>query len=1042
MASLVLGAVGGYFFGPIGWMVGSAIGTLLDPGKGSEGPRLTDKHLTGSSYGEPIPIVYGQMRLAGQVIWTTPLVEHKHKSGGKGGPSVTTYTYTASFDVLICESNGNAVVIGVEKVWADGNLIYDLTPGSAVDNSKIPVTFYYGASSQLADPTEEAIEGAGNVPAYRGMCRAVFADWDLGTFGNRIPQLTFQVFTSSGAIPWRVSTFDAWAGIPAYSIRASFANGIIYSAGNDSPYPTYYQSKYAIDGVQIGTTTAFSSPGMQDVQVYPSNKGVQLYYVAGGGTQNFWYTPDLDTGALIQGEGVNPQPTLTGRGMVASGEFIYGIGSDGTFSTIVQISYPNGVPGQPTGLTYALDALYTADYPHLGTSDTGHIYCIVNQAGPTAKMWQLDPGLNLIHFWTTGDCAGTQLPTGYGYLLNFHVYKGMVCFNSRVGPHNYDKLVQIDPVSFALSDTGVALDRGGAHATINLNGGLMLDGTGAFSLDPPPGGVPLSSIVSDISQRSGLASTQFDVSQLTDIVPGYVITRQSSGVDNISQLRQAYFFDAVESSASVRFVKRGAASAVTIVDNDLAAQAGTDGDPPPLITVKRTQEVDLPATLYVNYLNAGASYQQGSQYARRLVTNSAADARIDLSIALPDDDARTIASKNLFTAWMERNTFTFNTSRKHAKYEPTDVAVVHGYQLRITDKRATTANVIEFDGVSTSSGPFLLGSVGIPGSGYVPPFAPTVVYSYMTLLDIPLVLDTDYANGYYAALAPQSAEGGWSSASVFKSVDGGTAYTEVASLGVAGTIGTCTTILDNFTGGNLFDEGNSVTVVILGGSAALASATEDAVLNGANLCAIGTDATGWEIVQFKNATLIAAQTYVLTGLLRGRKGSEPYISTHAIRDQFTMLGTTVNINGPFSELSTPLKFKGLTAGQTLAEVNPVTFGNDGVALKPYAPVQLGGGRNAAVDITINWTRRTRIGGAWLPYIDVPLGETIEGYQVKIYSDVTYATVKSTWNITGVASLNYTAAAQVVDFGLSQSTLYFSVAQLGSYGYGTPARGVI
>ena len=39
----------------------------------------------------------------------------------------------------------------------------------------------------------DAVEGAGHVPAYRGTAYVVIEDLDLGGFGNRIPQLTFEV---------------------------------------------------------------------------------------------------------------------------------------------------------------------------------------------------------------------------------------------------------------------------------------------------------------------------------------------------------------------------------------------------------------------------------------------------------------------------------------------------------------------------------------------------------------------------------------------------------------------------------------------------------------------------------------------------------------------------------------------------------------------------------------------------------------------------------------------------------------------------------
>ena len=91
------------------------IGNALFPGKGQDGPRMTDLHVHNSSYGVMIPIVYGTIRIAGNVIWATDWVEHEQHTGGKGGPESTSYTYTISYAVAICEGE----IAGVLRIWAD-----------------------------------------------------------------------------------------------------------------------------------------------------------------------------------------------------------------------------------------------------------------------------------------------------------------------------------------------------------------------------------------------------------------------------------------------------------------------------------------------------------------------------------------------------------------------------------------------------------------------------------------------------------------------------------------------------------------------------------------------------------------------------------------------------------------------------------------------------------------------------------------------------------------------------------------------------------
>src|SRR5690348_13145541 len=110
MASLALGVAGaalGSAFGPlgasIGWSIGAAVGNALFPEK-VQGPRLDDLKLHNSSYGQVTPWLWGTMRVPGNIIDEQPeLTERSQTSGGKGGPEVTNYTYSASFAVRICK---------------------------------------------------------------------------------------------------------------------------------------------------------------------------------------------------------------------------------------------------------------------------------------------------------------------------------------------------------------------------------------------------------------------------------------------------------------------------------------------------------------------------------------------------------------------------------------------------------------------------------------------------------------------------------------------------------------------------------------------------------------------------------------------------------------------------------------------------------------------------------------------------------------------------------------------------------------------------
>ncbi len=66
-----LGAIGGALGRAAGAYLGGAIDRqLFGTTRRSEGARLTDLHVQGSTEGASLPAVFGRVRIAGQVIWT------------------------------------------------------------------------------------------------------------------------------------------------------------------------------------------------------------------------------------------------------------------------------------------------------------------------------------------------------------------------------------------------------------------------------------------------------------------------------------------------------------------------------------------------------------------------------------------------------------------------------------------------------------------------------------------------------------------------------------------------------------------------------------------------------------------------------------------------------------------------------------------------------------------------------------------------------------------------------------------------------------
>jgi hypothetical protein len=198
MATLVLTVVGTAIGGPLGGAIGAFVGRQVDSmifgGGTRDGPRLTELNVTTSSYGMPVPRHFGTMRAPGQIIWATDLVEHRDKQGGgKGKPSVTTYSYSASFAVAL----SSRPIGGIGRIWADGKLLRGAAADLKVGGQ---MRIHTGAGDQPVDPLLAGAEGASRCPAYRGLAYVVFEDLQLDEYGNRIPSLSFEVIADNGPL--------------------------------------------------------------------------------------------------------------------------------------------------------------------------------------------------------------------------------------------------------------------------------------------------------------------------------------------------------------------------------------------------------------------------------------------------------------------------------------------------------------------------------------------------------------------------------------------------------------------------------------------------------------------------------------------------------------------------------------------------------------------------------------------------------------------------------------------------------------------------
>ena len=542
--------------------------------------------------------------------------------------------------------------------------------------------------------------------------------------------------------------------------------------------------------------------------------------------------------------------------------------------------------------------------------------------------------------------------------------------------------------------------------------------------------IPLSEVVLDLCERSGLETAYVDVTDLeNEYVRAYAVTQVSPARSAIETLMAAYFFSAKE-AAQLVFVLRGGAVQESVPFASMGA--GVDGAQDEPLMIMRRSDIEIPAQVAVTYANFNNDYQAGTEYSDRLIGPATGVSARQLPLAFQPQEAKRIAEAGLLDGvLMATSIGPVALSREYSHLEPTDVITV--YDETGTRFRTRIDKIDESDGVRTMTlmldDATALSSVALTDESDV---GSTVVLALLDtdliLGDWPIFRDADNEAGHYAAFTPESTVGAWPGASLHRGLDN-TGYSEQLRTTDSTVAGITTTALGDWTGGTVFDEMNSVTVQVVG---TLSNYTRDQILNGtAPLYMIGDEA-----IYARTAALVSAGIYTLSGLLRGRRGTEWAMSTHLAGDEVVRVSTTGGVRRVAMEsgqLGTEFSFKAPTFGRSVAGATEHLFTNSGVGLKPFAPVDLRAARDPSTeDVALTWKRRTRLSCRFTgtACINVPLGESTEEYSVEICTTDSPQTLLRTVSTTS-ASLTYTAAQQYDDGIVIGSPIEVTVYQISS-----------
>ncbi|WP_342237168.1 phage tail protein [Inquilinus sp. OTU3971] len=550
-------------------------------------------------------------------------------------------------------------------------------------------------------------------------------------------------------------------------------------------------------------------------------------------------------------------------------------------------------------------------------------------------------------------------------------------------------------------------------------------------------GEPVSRIVGDLCAQVGLSADDIDVAEMTDIVRGYAIARQVSARDGIQPLADLFLHDQVERDGKIRFQKRGRAVARQLTEGDLVR----DGDGP-ILTETRRQEVDLPVQVTITFSDPDRDYQEQTFTARRAQLPiptmwSSNKLGMEIAAAVKADVIKQQAEKILFSAWTERADYELPTSWAHADLDPADVVQltmndgsIHRFRLTSVDLGADLT--VQAKAVSEEAAQYISIIKADPGDfpqQHLPYTGPTRLF----ILDTVLLRDQDDVGGSatraYIAMGGYGQDG-WRSGLVYRGDDPATLET-VAATTAEITWGTALNALPDTHRPFATDEESELLVLLATHlDAGLSNVTQLEMLNGANAAALIRSDGQAEIIQFRNAEETAPGTWRLTGLLRGRRGSDAFTGGHDAGDAFVLLDPLAmdTMGLPVAQIGVLLYYKGVASGARLDRAELMFEGLSGNDLRPYAPVHVKAAWSGS-DIALSWVRRTRLGGELRNGdFPVPLGEAFERYEVDILS-ATGGVLRTL--TTNTPSTVYPAAQIAADFGSSPASLRLVVYQISA-----------
>lgn len=1021
------GAVGGTFLGVAaaswGYMIGSLVATMLQPGQKVQGPRLGDLQVTGSAYGAPIPHVIGRTRIGGQVVWASQKREIPTVTkSGKGGGGVTSTNYTYEVDLFIKMSSNK--LAGVRRIFYNNNLVWtaaddsDFSSINASSEFAQAVKFFSGDQNQMPWSVYEAAVGAGNAPAFRGSAMLAVQGLQLGNSGQ-IGVITVEVVELGGFV---VKTAELSSRLTANSGPQAFSTPAYTQYSNGNNAGEFNFSKIDPSGVLLESgfvslpANAFSFTGRTDRPVIMAS------------ANGFFYRSQMD------GDNFETYsfPNIAAHYVIRRNDMVVA-----SFSGVTRYlaRYETTVSSEPIISVVTVDPVRSM----VIMDDLLYVhYSASSMVAHTVDVYDLETLVVV-------DTITTPVANGGAEILSDDM--GTLLFLEESGLWSWDGSTWTEvletPVGYGsyqgTGDGPVAnpyyMDGILYTTRRSIFGGQAYVRTAWRAIQPED--IPLDEAIERLLERCGVSAAEADLTALAgkkitgmSIVPS--ATRQP-----LEMMASVFMFE----WCGLKAVLRGGAPAASISWNELGAAMDGD-DAPDALPLKKRNDVEIPAYIHVKYINGENDYQDGLESSDRLATDSYSVQVVEVPIVLSPTQAKRLA--NMLAADLQASMITVGPvtiQRDWEKLEPCDVVLFtdkDGSQMRTRVSKLMSGN-----GLITLDGPFddagVIDATSATDTDYtstttiiVPPQSRALMVDTVPLRDA----DASTPGAYVAIDAFRLPFPG---ASLFMGQDETSMelrgqVTEESPIGqVEGVLGDWAL--------NVEDDVNAF-VINMGDSPMFNVTRDDMFNNNANPWAIGQPGR-WEIGQSMDFTDLGGGRWLVRSHLRGRKATEHNCGNHQAGDYFVFLNPPGMLRPAmdFSELNQPRVLRSVTAGRSIQSAQISNAVNTGEILKPRSPVNLRSVRASDGAITATWDRRSRLSQILSTGV-IPLDEPTLKFEMVIYTSNTYATERRVIEVNAATAI-YTAAMQTSDGVTPGAVAYARVFQMSDrVGRGVPLTGIL